>query len=48
MFVIAINSNQPNILNYQRVLQNRYAGWEQELTDREQAIRDKERELNIE
>jgi hypothetical protein len=48
MFVIAINSNQPNILNYRRILQNRYASWEQDLTQREQAIRDKERELGIE
>jgi hypothetical protein len=48
MFIIAINSNQPNILNYQRVLQNRYASWEQELSQREQTIRDKERELSIE
>jgi hypothetical protein len=47
MFVVAINSNQPNILNYQRVLENRYAGWEQELTEREEVIRVKERELNV-
>jgi hypothetical protein len=48
MFAIAINSNQPNILNYRRILQNRYASWEQDLTQREQTIRDKERELDIE
>jgi hypothetical protein len=48
MFVIAINSNQPNILNYERILQNRYASWDQDLTQREQTIRDKERELGIE
>lgn len=47
MFVITINSDQPNILNYERALLNRYAGWEQELTQREQQIRLKERELNI-
>ena len=47
MFAITINSEQPNILNYERALLNRYAGWEQELTEREQRIRLKERELNI-
>jgi hypothetical protein len=45
MFIIAANSNQPNILNYERILQNRYAGWEQSLTQREQELREKELEL---
>lgn len=47
MFVISFTSNQPNIFNYERALQDRYASWEQELTEREQAVREKERELNI-
>ncbi|MDR0221704.1 MAG: hypothetical protein LBI54_09925 [Lachnospiraceae bacterium] len=48
MFIIAMTSNQPNILNYERVLQNKYAAWEQELTEREQAVRIKEQALDTE
>ena len=48
MFIITLNSDQPNILNYERSLQNKYATWEQELTRREQTVREKERELHIE
>lgn len=48
MFIITLNSDQPNILNYERNLQNKYATWEQELTQREQTVREKERELHIE
>jgi hypothetical protein len=47
MFIIAMTSNRPNILNYERVLQDKYAAWEQELTEREQAVRAKEQELDI-
>lgn len=46
MFAIALGASQPNILNYERVLTNRYASWEQELTEREQAIRAQELEWN--
>lgn len=45
MFLISLNSENPNVLNYEKNLQNRYAEWEQELTEREQAIREKEKEL---
>ncbi len=48
MFSIALNANQPNILNYEKVLTNNYASWEQELTEREQAVKEKERQLNME
>ena len=48
MFIITLNSDQPNILNYERNLQNKYATWEQDLTRREQTVREKERELHIE
>lgn len=47
MFWISFSSDQPNIFNYERALQDRYASWEQELTAREQAVREKERELDI-
>lgn len=48
MFVITLKTDQPNILNYEKAITNRYAAWEQELTEREKAVRVKERELNIE
>lgn len=48
MFAIALNASQPNILNYEKVITDRYATWEQQLTEREQVIREKERELKIE
>lgn len=43
MFVIALTSDQPNILNYERALVDKYAAWEQELTERENQIREQER-----
>jgi len=48
MFAITLNASQPNVLNYEKVITNRYASWEEDLTAREQVIREKERELNIE
>lgn len=48
MFIISLNSDNPNIINYERNITNRYATWEQELTERENVIREKERELMIE
>ncbi len=45
MLVIAGVSDSPNILNYERTLQDRYAGWETELKAREAEIREKELEL---
>ena len=47
MFVISFVSDQPNILNYERAITDKYASWEQELNQREQTIRDKERELKL-
>ncbi len=45
MFVVALNADNPNILNYKSALENRYAEWEQELKEREAAVKLKEREL---
>ncbi len=45
MFVITIKSDNPNALNYERAVIDKYATWEQELTEREQIIREKEKEL---
>lgn len=47
MFYISYVSEQPNVVNYERTLTSKYASWEQELTEREQAVREKERELKI-
>lgn len=46
MFVIAASGSQTTVLNYERTIQDRYAQWEQELTQREEAVR--ERELALE
>lgn len=47
MFTITLRSDNPNVLNYERVLTDKYAQWEQDLTDRENLIREKERELKL-
>jgi len=47
MYAITLNAKQPNILNYEKALVNRYSAWEQELTRREQVVRQKEKELKI-
>lgn len=47
MFRIALQSRNPNILNYKEAILNQYAAWEQELTEREKAVREKELELKL-
>lgn len=42
MFVIARSSDNPNIINYKNAIENQYAEWEESLTQREQALREKE------
>ena len=46
MFAVAYTSEHPNILNYERVIVDKYASWEQDLTEREDAFREKELQLN--
>ena len=48
MFLIAYLGETDNILNYKRNVTNRFAEWEQNLTEREKAVRIKEKELMIE
>ena len=43
MFAIALNAKNPNMLNYEKALVNKYSEWEQELSTREAAIREKEK-----
>ena len=45
MFAIAMSSSSPTVLNYENELQNKYAAWEQELSEREAAVSQKERML---
>ena len=45
MFIIAFNAKNPNILNYEKTLINKYSEWEQELNEREQQLREKEKEM---
>lgn len=45
MFAISFKSDQPNVINYERTLRDKYSAWEQELTEREQKVRDRELEL---
>ncbi len=47
LFVINIKGSTPTVLNYKYAIENEYASWEQELKERENAVREKERELNI-
>ncbi len=45
LFVIALNSDNPNILNYKTVIENQYADWEQNLEEREKQLKEKERQM---
>ncbi len=45
MFVIAANSSAPNIVNYERVLTDKYSSWKEELMQKEEELRQREREL---
>lgn len=47
MFVITMTSSSTTILNYETELINKYEAWEQELSEREAAILEKEEELGI-
>lgn len=47
MFAITLKGNNPNILNYEKALVNKYASWEQSLTEREEIVREKEKSLEI-
>lgn len=47
MLLITFNGTTPNALNYKQAITNQYSDWEQQLTERETAVRAKERELGI-
>lgn len=46
MFVITLKAENPNMINYRTAILNQYSEWEQELNEREAAI--KQRELEME
>lgn len=48
MFIIAITGETDNIINYKSNVTNRYAAWEQNLKEREKAVRIAEKRLGIE
>lgn len=48
MFAISATSGSPTILNYEQELINRYAEWEEELSEREAWIMEREAELGRE
>ncbi|MCR5302259.1 MAG: hypothetical protein K6E49_07435 [Lachnospiraceae bacterium] len=45
MFIITLKAENPNMINYRTAILNQYSEWEQELNEREAAIREKELEL---
>lgn len=46
MFYITMTADNPNILNYETALQNRYSEWEQQLREKENSLREWEQQLN--
>ena len=47
MFVIALKAETPNMINYRNAIVNDYAEWEQNIKEREDRVRIKERELEL-
>ncbi len=45
MFMLTLKSENPNIINYETALQNKYSAWEEELKERERVVREKEQEM---
>ena len=48
MFVITITGENVNIMNYRHKIENEYSIWQQELEEREAAVKAKEAELRLE
>lgn len=46
MLLISWRSDVPNIVNYRRTVVDEYSQWEQELTERENALREAQRQLD--
>lgn len=48
MFLIAASNNSTTVLNYKETITDEYEAWEEELSEREKAVKEKEKELGIE
>lgn len=46
LFVITSTSDNPNIINYENALIDKYSSWESELNEKDKTLRTKERELD--
>mgnify|MGYP006916043840 CR=1 FL=1 len=47
MFIIAASNNSTTVLNYKETITDEYEAWEEELTEREKVIKEREKELGI-
>lgn len=47
LFAVAFTGKHPNILNYENLILDKYSSWEEELTERENAVREKELSLKV-
>ena len=47
LVLLSLQSEVPTIVNYRTAVVNEYSEWEQELHEREQAVREAEQKLNI-
>ena len=48
MIILSLHSDVPNIVNYRTAIVNEYSEWEQQLQERENAVRQAERALELE
>ena len=46
LFIITSTSDNPNIINYENALIDKYSSWESELNEKDKTLRAKERELD--
>ena len=46
MIVISLTSANPNITNYEKKLQDKYASWQEQLEQKEESLKAREAELN--
>ena len=47
MFIITLNSSNPNIFNYETAINNKYSYWAQQLDEQESTLRERERALKV-
>ena len=45
MIIITLTSKNPNIIDYENKLQNKYSTWQEELESQEESIKEREEEL---